>query len=287
MHLIESQTMPETNSVSLPKVSIVTPSYNQSQFLEQTILSVLEQDYPNIEYIIIDGGSTDGSVDTIRKYEDRLAYWISGSDEGQADAIDKGWKRSSGDILVWLNSDDYFEPHAVRNAVSLLQSHPDAVAVCGAIHIVDEVGRQLRIENSKPVSVARFVRFTSAWTIQQPTVFARRWAIEKADWLDASLHSIMDIDLFLRMMRIGPFLYSEQVWANFRKWDGGKTSTDRLLPAGRKEYEHVISKYWPKPVFWLLLWQSRLRTRFGLGQRIRTMIGSIGVLVTGSGKRKT
>lgn len=98
----------------LPRITIVTPSYNQGQFLERTIVSVLQQGYPNLEYIVMDGGSTDGSVDVIKKYQDRLTYWESGPDQGQSEAINKGFAKSSGEILGWLNSDDTLEPGALR-----------------------------------------------------------------------------------------------------------------------------------------------------------------------------
>ena len=109
----------------LPIVSIITPSYNQANYLEETIRSVLEQDYPNIEYIIIDGGSTDGSQEIIKKYADRLAYWISEPDQGQTDAINKGFYKARGDVLAWINSDDTYLQSAIYQAVEYLQNHPD------------------------------------------------------------------------------------------------------------------------------------------------------------------
>ena len=141
-------------------VSIVTPSFNQSAYFEQTIRSVLEQDYPDIEYIVIDGASTDGSVDIIKKYSPRLAYWISEKDLGQADAINKGMRRAKGEIVAWLNSDDYYLPGAIKSAVTTFESNPQAVMVYGNMLAVDQTGqtinqlryRQLTLEDSAMLS---------------------------------------------------------------------------------------------------------------------------------------
>jgi glycosyltransferase involved in cell wall biosynthesis len=135
----DADTAPMTTS-DLPRVSIITPSYNQASFLEETICSVLEQDYANLEYIIVDGGSKDGSVEIIRRYESQLAWWVSEPDQGQTDALNKGFGMASGDILAWLNSDDTYLPGAISGAVEYLMSHPEAGLVYGDANLVDENG---------------------------------------------------------------------------------------------------------------------------------------------------
>src|SRR5512136_1965980 len=124
-----------------PLVTVITPSFNQAQFLEATILSVLNQDYPKLEYFVMDGGSTDGSLEIIKKYESRLTGWVSEKDHGQTDAINKGFSRARGDILAWLNSDDTYEINAVREAVAYLRERPEIGLVYGDANFIDESGR--------------------------------------------------------------------------------------------------------------------------------------------------
>jgi len=125
----------------LPLVSIITPSFNQASFLEATIRSVLEQDYPRIEYIVIDGGSADGSVGIIKKYAHKIAWWVSEVDKGQTDAINKGFGRANGGILAWLNSDDTYQPGAVSAAVKYLQEHSDVGMVYADCNFIDGQGQ--------------------------------------------------------------------------------------------------------------------------------------------------
>lgn len=126
-----------------PLVSIITPSYNQAHFLEETIQSVISQDYGNLEYIIVDGGSTDGSVEIIQQYANRIDWWVSEPDRGQTDAINKGFDKANGEILAWLNSDDTYIPGAISEAVAYLTNHPDLGMVYGDTNIINAEGNIL------------------------------------------------------------------------------------------------------------------------------------------------
>jgi GT2 family glycosyltransferase len=196
-----------------PLVSIVTPSYNQAAFLEQTLLSVLEQDYPHLEYLVVDGNSSDGSVDLIQKYAHRLAWWVSEKDSGQAEAINKGLARARGEIVAWLNSDDTYLPGTVSAAVRALQEHPEAALVYGDMLAVDENGQVINRLRYRQLDLIDLLCFQ---IIGQPAVFMRREALEKAGPLDPSYHCLLDHHLWIRMAAQGPIVHVAQTLAAAR-----------------------------------------------------------------------
>ncbi len=211
-------------------VSVVTPSYNQARFLEETIRSVLVQDYPDIEYIIIDGGSTDGSVEIIRRYQDRLAAWVSEPDRGQTDAINKGFALAHGEILAWLNSDDTYEPGAVAEAVAFLKSHPEVGLVYGDANFINENGQVI---GRFPAAQTSYTKLRRGYVhIPQQSAFFRAALWREVGPLDVSFYFAMDYDLWVRLAAKAPLVYVPRLWANFRLHGNAKTilSDDRCWP---------------------------------------------------------
>jgi glycosyltransferase involved in cell wall biosynthesis len=208
----------------LPLVTIVTPSFNQGRFIRATIESVLKQDYPRIEYLVMDGGSTDETRSILREYSDRIR-WVSEPDRGQAHAINKGWRQAAGSIVAYLNSDDVYLPGAVTSAVAALQAHPEASAVYGEGYHVDEAGAILERYPTEPFDPDRFREICF---ICQPTVFLRREAVEHAGYLDESLRYCMDYDLWIRLTRAGKiFTYTPSYLASTRLHADTKTLGQR------------------------------------------------------------
>ncbi len=213
-----------------PAVTIVTPSYNQVNYLEDTICSVLDQDYPNIEYIVMDGGSTDGSVAIIKKYADRLAYWVSKPDEGQTDAINNGFARATGEIITWLNSDDIYRPGAVAEAVEFMQAHPDIGLVYGDADYIDENGE---IIGWFPSAETDYKRLRRGYVhIPQQAAFFRASVWRMVGPLDPSFYFAMDYDLWVRIASVSPIRYHPRKWAAFRLHGDAKSlaSADRCWP---------------------------------------------------------
>ena len=165
---------------SIPLVSVVINSYNQAAFLEQTILSVLDQDHPNTELLLVDGGSTDGSLGIIQKYQDRIAWWVSEKDNGQADGINKGLRRAKGELVAWLNSDDYYLPGAISSAIENWLANPDTKLVYGDVIAVDGNGNTLNRMMTGEWQVEDLMQFH---IINQPAVFINRQALIIAGYL--------------------------------------------------------------------------------------------------------
>jgi len=210
--------------IEQPLVSIVTPSYNQSAYIEATIRSVLSQDYPHVEYWIIDGGSTDGSLEIIEKYADRLTGWLSEPDEGQGDAINKGFRRTSGEIMAWINSDDLYRPQAIQNAVRVLRAHPQVGLVYSDVDSIDANGERFNRMHYDQWQLADLMAFK---ILGQPSVFFRRSVWEAAGGLDASYHYLLDHHLWLRMALNTQLMYVPgQVWSAARMHAGAKNVAD-------------------------------------------------------------
>lgn len=203
-----------------PLVSIITPSYNQAAFLEKTIQSVLQQEYPNLEYWVIDGASTDGSVEIIQKYAHKLAGWVSEKDQGQAHAINKGFERSHGEVIAWLNSDDLYKPGAVASAVKALQAHPEAGMVFTDVESIDANGETFNLMRYGDWGLADLMTFH---IMGQPGVFMRRSILEKAGHLDLDYKFLLDHHLWLRMGLHAVIKYIPgQIWAAARMHPAAK-----------------------------------------------------------------
>jgi glycosyltransferase involved in cell wall biosynthesis len=250
----------------LPLVSIVTPSFNQARFLEAAIRSVLSQSYPRLEYIVVDGGSTDGSRDIIKRYEDKLAWWVSEKDRGQTDAINKGFAHAGGDILAWLNSDDVYEPGAVAAAAALLQADPGLGLVYGDANYINEDGRVI---GRFPAAQTDLRRLRAGYVhIPQQASFFRGQLWREVGPLDPSFYFAMDYDLWVRLAARSRIRYVRQTWADFRLHSAGKTiaADGRCWPEmlrvhyrdGGNFLSPIVAKYYVRKAL-APLWNLRRR----------------------------
>jgi glycosyltransferase involved in cell wall biosynthesis len=227
-------------STTGPLVSIVTPSFNTGRYIGDAVRSVLSQDYPNIEYLVMDGGSSDSTVEVLKSMGPRV-HWVSEKDRGQSDAINKGFARAKGTIFGWLNSDDTYAPGAVSAAVEFLWSHPEVDAVYGDANFTDANGKVIApCVHVEPFREQRLLHYTDF--IVQPTVFFRRSAFEAVGGVDTGLHWCMDYDLWLKMVDRGlKIAYLPRHMADFRWLADNKTATGDW---GRlREIEKVVARY--------------------------------------------
>ena len=232
---------------SWPKISIITPSYNQAEFLEGTILSVLNQNYPNLEYIIIDGGSTDGSIEIIKKYEKYITYWVSESDKGQSDAINRGFKMARGEILAWLNSDDTYLPGALGKAVEFFSTHSYIGMVYGKTYFINERGDVI---GNYPTESFNYNELARSNFFAQPAVFFRREVYFAVGGLDLNLHYTMDYDLWVRIAKKHRVEYLPVFLSTYRLHMESKTVSDdiRSLRASEECLRTVMKYYkWAPP----------------------------------------
>jgi glycosyltransferase involved in cell wall biosynthesis len=209
--------------VPYPRFSVVTPSYNQGRFIEQTILSVLEQKYPDLEYVVLDGGSNDGTVEILQKYHTGLSYWRSGKDRGQAAAINEGFQRSSGDMLGWLNSDDLYLGHTLKTVADIFAGSIDEPLIMyGGCELFDD---RTQVSELRPAFPFDRASLAIADFLDQPSVFWTRKAWEIVGPLDESLHYGFDWEWFLRASKVCRFIPTDKVLSRYRIHAGHKSGT--------------------------------------------------------------
>lgn len=245
-----------------PLISIVTPSFNQAKFLRRTIESVLSQEYPNVEYIIIDGGSTDGSQDIIREYQDKLTYWESIPDHGQTDAINKGFAKASGKYLAWINSDDVYQPGAFSEAVTYLGNHPEVGMVYGDCTFIDAQGRTI---GAFPAAQTDYDKLRKGYVhIPQQSSFFRADLWRKVGPLDPTFYFAMDYDLWVRLAKQAPLIYlPSHVWASFRLHGDAKT-----IAADARCWPEMLRVHYREGGHWL----SPIVIKYGIRRLVAPLI---------------
>ena len=208
----------------LPSISVITPSYNQGRFVEETVQSVLSQDVPSLEYMVIDGGSTDETVGILKRYEGRIR-WVSEKDNGQADAINKGIRRTKGDIVGYLNSDDIYYPGALSAVLAFFEKHPEVDVVYGNADHIDLNGTVIEPYYTEDWD---YDRFKEVCFLCQPSVFFRRRLIKEAGLFDSSLRYCMDYEYWLRLGAVTPFARLNKKLAGSRMYGENKTLGSRV-----------------------------------------------------------
>jgi glycosyltransferase involved in cell wall biosynthesis len=235
----------KSEMTNAPRISIVMPSFNQACYIEESIQSILDQDYPDLEFLILDGGSTDGSRDIIKRYSNHLAYWHSRPDAGQTDALVQGFSLATGELMGWCNSDDILLPGALSKIIQAYKSHPEGSIFGGNVLVIDEQGKILRCRI--PPSTSRWLA-SHGWSVVLPGGFFTRKGYEAVGGLHRELNYIMDADLYLRMMHNNAQYIKVNAWVSgFRIHSFSKTVS--LAVKFKAERESIKQKYfpWTKP----------------------------------------
>jgi len=248
------------------RISIVTPSFNQARYLEAAINSVLNQNYPDVEYIIVDGGSDDGSVEIIRKYQKHLKWWVSERDQGQTEAINKGFAHASGEIFAWLNSDDTYLSGAFAEAATFICDNPDVGLVYGDADFINAEG--IRVGRF-PARQTDYHRLRQGYVhIPQQASFFRANLWKSLGPLDPSFYFAMDYDLWMRIARYHTIIYTPRLWANFRLHGDAKTisADDRCWPEmlrvhyreGGSRFSVIVAKHYLRKILGpIIRWRRR------------------------------
>ena len=234
-----SRAVEEKDTTPLPKISIVTPSYNQAQYLEETIRSVLLQDYPNLEYIVIDGGSTDNSVEIIKNYEPWLAHWVSKPDRGQSHALNKGYERVTGALVGWLNSDDMYCPGAIWKVAQAALARPLADVFYGGIYVIDSENNIC--DGFWPTDFNIQYSLLFGMDIHQQALFWAKKLWDKIGGMDEAMYFAMDMDFVARLLLSGRPTRILQFLGMFRHHPQAKTS--RIRDVGMREVQILRERY--------------------------------------------
>lgn len=261
--------------MNLPKISVVTPSYNQADYLERTIRSVIEQNYPELEFIIIDGGSTDGSIDVIKKYEKYLTYWVSESDNGQSHAINKGLKMATGDWVAWQNSDDIYYGGAFHAVADAALKHPDVALIIGDMNLIDQDDKLIRDLHFVTPSYGAMV--AEGMVLSNQAAFWRRDIHDKIGWMDETLHTAFDFDWFLRLTKNVKGYAVNKCLGAFRIHSAAKTQV--MTSENSENYAFVRKRH--------NAYMSPLRAKLYLIKRLLLLLlrGDLAYIARGFAKR--
>jgi len=248
------------NKINKLKFSVITPSFNQGEYIEQTIISVLEQNYDNFEHIVIDGGSTDNTISILKKYPH--LKWVSEKDKGQSDAINKSLRMATGDIIAWVNSDDWYEPGIFKDVAQYFLQNPEKNIVMGDCNLVDENGNIFDKIINQERGYKTIRRYWISRSIPtQPAMFFKKQLIDEWGYLDESLHYAMDYDLWIRFAKNNRFYHLDRVAAYYRFHStakGGDQDFTKFEPEWELVYQRYVNAYdklidFPGMLFYKLL----------------------------------